>query len=406
MRRVAGRRGKVERKTGDRRSRTCFCSSPTETVLCNERRTGTQATRISGSIRFRHGEKHGCAAGRKRWTGAGGEDRLAGMKTSAKMWMAAVLASGMACGAARADGGPGAEAEAVLAAHVEALCEGDWSKAMYYVDLGALRQLLLETRLAELKRTTPGLSAKDLEEISAVLQTRELAPARMRGIMSDMWEQSGWRGDEGHVEEWRAIPGPGAEAWLARVARGGGKEALVGMRKGEDGWVVAPDIPEKLSMVAQAARGGMRVPAEVPLPEEVAALAEGYWTAWRQGRPEDAWAMMGEGYRKAHPQTEYLARAAAQSARWGVPMAWKLEHCRELRPGVLGLGYALTAKEALQGMLIVAKQDGKWVLNDAQMRLAAPETPRANAGTAGEGKRPFAPDLKPGALKTDLKTTF
>ncbi|MBR6021542.1 MAG: hypothetical protein IK066_03890 [Kiritimatiellae bacterium] len=311
---------------------------------------------------------------------------------------------------------PAEEAVATLEAFLGAQKEGEWSKALYFVDLANLRSSLLERRLAELKKTTPGLSGKDLEEISAVLQTRELAPARVRGILADLWEQQGLKGKGWSVEGWLATPDLGQGTWLARVRRGdaeNGRDELVGMRLGDDGWQVAPDLMERVAAV-QAASAGRRVPAEVPMPEEVASLVEGYWQAWREGRPEAAWEAMGEKYREANPLDAYLARAAAISARWGVPVAWKVEHCRELGTGLLGLGYAVTAKIPLQALVIVTRGPNGWTLADVQLRPAdAAGAPDGGAGAGAKGggvsggdAHRFAPSLKPAGLKTDLKTNL
>ena len=323
-------------------------------------------------------------------------------------WAAAALAVAWTAAAGELRPGetatpPGEGAAETLEAFLNAQTEGDWSKALYFVDLGALRKALLERRMGELKAQNPGLSAKDLEEISAVLQTRELDPARVRGILAEVWDKTGVRGAEWSVEGWRPVPELGDGTWLARVRWGGeegGREDLVGLREGSDGWLVAPDALERLAATAQTRRPGRRVPAEVPLPDEVAALAEAYWTAWKEGRPEAAWEAMAEPYRKSNPLDAYLARAAAIAEHWGVPMAWKLEHCRELQPGMLGLGWAVTAKTPLQAVMVVVRGSDGWQLADVQLRPAGAAAP-APGGNSG---RIQPPGLKPGGFKTDLKT--
>lgn len=304
---------------------------------------------------------------------------------------------------------PEAAAEATLGTYMDALAAGDWSKALFFVDLGALRKSLLERRMADLKAHNPGLGAKDLEEISATLQTRELEPGRVRGILAELWKNDGMEGMEWTVAAWRSLESLEAGAWLARVAcktsAGGEKDVLTGMRKGEDGWMVAPDLTERLSAAAAPVRGPA-VPPEVPLPEAVRVLAEGYWTDWRAGNWGEVWKRMSARHRQAVGEEQFVARCEALAMRMGMPSGWKLQHCKPLRPGMLGLGYGVSARGEYQALMIAVQGEDGWSLEDVQVRKAAEEgaaAPLAPAATGGAA-RPYASDFKAGGLKSDFKT--
>lgn len=317
-------------------------------------------------------------------------------------WMAALAAFGMAVagwGAAPAGAAeePEEGAKETLDLYAGALSEGDYSKALFFVDMNALRQYLLTRRMAELKARNPGLTAKDLEGISATMQTRELSPGNLRGVLGGLWEQTGVKG----MKEWKAtdwVPVAGKEGeWVARVegmrADGRPLAFAAGLRKTGDEWMVAPDIVERMTEPMA------RVPREVPMPDEVGAAVEAYWGAWKAGDLEGAWNLMGEGYRERHALGEFVEKSGAMVAETGTPMVWQLEHCRELGPGVLGLGFLLTGKEPFRSVMVFRKTaEGEWVLEDVQFRREA-EMPGAAVGGAVA-----APDLKPTGLKTDLKT--
>jgi len=299
---------------------------------------------------------------------------------------------------------PSADAAETLGIYADALAAEDWSKALFLVDLPPLRQALLDRRLAELRAGNPALTAKDLEEVSATLQTRELAPSRLKGILAGLWQHEGYAGMSWTAEGWSRA---GDGAWLARVGfqdkEGAHREMLVGLREGEDGWVIAPDLLERMAAVRP-----VRIPAEVPLPDDVAALTEAYWQARKAGNHGEAWALMGTRFRETQPPEEYAKRSVGIEMETGTPVAWKLLHCRQLGPGVLGLGYALTTTRGeFQTVMVAVKEGERWTLADVQWRKAegGGETGAGAGGAEGAGgARPFSTDLKAGGLKTDLKT--
>ena len=334
-------------------------------------------------------------------------------------WMAALAACGMAVSMWGVAEEPKAEAPEAGAAetlelYAGALAEGDYSKALFFVDMGALRQYLLTRRMAELKARNPGLTAKDLEEISATLQTRELSPGNLRGVMGGLWNQAGVKGMTGwKATEWVPVSGADGE-WVARVegmrADGRALAFAAGMRKVGDEWMVAPDIVERMTAATMA-----RVPQEVPMPDEVSAAFESYWGAWKEGDLETAWNLMGEGYRARHSLGEFVEKAGALVAETGTPAAWKVEHCRALGPGLLGLGVLLTGREAFRSVMVFQKpEDGKWSLEEVQFRKEAEMRGMGEAIPSGAAKGDVAvpggavtaPDLKLKDLKTDFKTAL
>ncbi len=312
----------------------------------------------------------------------------------------------MAAGAAvAAEHAPDPAAVETLELYTGALSEGDYSKALFFVDMTSLRQYLLTRRLGELKAQNPGLTSKDLEEMSATIQTRELAPGHLRGILAGMWKQARYEGMTWETKDWAKTPGAEDE-WLAKVAgkRPDGSEVAfaAGLRKSGDEWLVAPDIVERLTTALP-----LRAPQEVPTPDAVEAAVEAYWGAWKAGELEEAWKMMSEGYRAKRPLAGYVEQAGALVAETGTPVAWEQEHCRELAPGLLGLGFLLTAKESFRAVMVFHQgENGEWLLEDVQFRRAAsgkkgtgavPATPAGPAGIV-------APDLKTQGLTSDFKT--
>lgn len=338
-----------------------------------------------------------------------------------KIWRMAVLAAcalGMASAAASAAEGQAPEegAAETLELYAGALADGDYSKALFFVDMTTLRQYLLSRRLGELKAKNPGLTSKDMEEMSATIQTRELAPGNLRGVLAAMWKQARYEGMTWEAKDWTRLSGDGEE-WVAKVAgkRPDGSEVAfaAGLRKSGDEWLVAPDIVEKLTAALP-----LRAPQEVPMPEPVAETVKAYWEAWKAGDLETAWGLMAEGYKASHPLAQFVERAGALVAASGTPAAWTEEHCRELAPGLLGLGFLLTAREPYRSVMVFKQVgDGEWSLEDVQFRPAsaaaegtrsvpvqipAAEKKAVPAGTDGG----LAPDLKTKGLTSDFKTAL
>lgn len=330
------------------------------------------------------------------------------MKTK---WMAAVAAFGMAVAgwgeaSAVAAEEPEEGAKETLELYSGALAEGDYSKALFFVDMNALRQYLLTRRMAELKSRNPGLTSKDLEEISATMQTRELSPGNLRGVMGGLWEQSGVKG----MTDWKTtdwVPVAGAEGeWVARVegmrADGRPLAFAAGLRKAGDEWMIAPDIVERMTAATM-----VRTPREVPMPDEVGAVVAAYWEAWKAGDLEGAWKLMGEGYRERNALGGFVEKSGALVAETGTPVRWELEHCRELGPGVLGLGFLLTGREPFRAVMVFQKKgEGEWVPEDVQFRRESEMKAGGAKSEAVPGGAVTAPDLKPKGLKTDLKTAL
>ena len=232
---------------------------------------------------------------------------------------------------------------------------------------------------------------------SASSSESELAPARLRGILAELWKNAGFAGMKWETEGWSRA---GNDGWLARVGYdspdGVHRETVVGLREGEDGWMIAPDLLERVAAVR-----GPQIPAEVPLPDEVAALVEAYWQARKAGKLGEAWLLMSPRFRESQPPEEYAQRSAAVVAETGLPVAWKVLHCKQLSPMLLGLGYGVTTtKGEFQTRMIAVKDGERGVLEDVQWRKAEGTATPAVAPAA----RPFSTDLTPGGLKTDLRT--
>ena len=339
-----------------------------------------------------------------------------------KTWWMAILALcawGMAAGArAESSAAPDAGAEETLGLYAGALADGDYSKALFFVDMTSLRQYLLSRRMGELKARNPGLTSKDLEEMSATIQTRELAPGNLREVLAGMWKQARYEGMTWKAKDWKRLSEDGGE-WVARVEgkRPDGSDVVfaTALRKSGEEWLVAPDIVERLT-----ASLPLRAPQEVPMPESVAETVKAYWEAWKAGDLETAWGLMAEGYKASHPLAQFVEQAGAVMAASGTPVAWTEEHCRELAPGLLGLGFLLTAKEPFRSVMVFKQVgDGEWALEDVQFRPASAsaagmrsvpvqipaeqKAPAAAPAGAGGG---LAPDLKTKGLTSDFKTAL
>ena len=348
-----------------------------------------------------------------------------GMKTRWLMVLAACAWGLAATGVVAADQVPDAAAAETLDLYTGALADGDYSKALFFVDMTSLRQYLLSRRMGELKAKNPGLTSKDLEEMSATIQTRELAPGNLRGVLAGMWKQARYEGMTWEAKDWTRLPGEGEE-WVARVEgkRADGSEVAfaAGLRKAGDEWLVAPDIVEKLTAALP-----LRAPQEVPMPEPVAKTVKAYWEAWKAGDLETAWGLMAEGYKVAHPLVQFVEQAGALVAASGTPSAWTEEHCRELAPGLLGLGFLLSAREPYRSVMVFKQDgDGAWALEDVQFRPASAVSTESRpvpvqavpsaadkkasavapaTGIGGNGGG-MAPDLKPKGLTSDFKTAL
>lgn len=344
-----------------------------------------------------------------------------------QVWLTvlAACALGMASAGARAEsaGAPDEGAAETLGLYAGALAEGDYSKALFFVDTATLRQYLLSRRMGELKAKNPGLTSKDLEEMSATIQTRELAPGRLRGVLAEMWKQARYEGMTWEAKDWKRMSE--AEEWIVRVEgkRPDGSELAfaAGLRKSGDEWLVAPDIVERLTAALP-----LQAPREVPMPEPVAETVKAYWEAWKAGDVETAWGLMSASYQASHPLSQFVEQAGTVVAASGTPAAWTEEHCRELAPGLLGIGFLLSSREPFRSVMVFKQGgDGAWGLEDVQFRPASAAVPEgrpvpvqtvppagdktvpaaAPAGTGGNGGG-LAPDLKTKGLTSDFKTAL
>lgn len=293
---------------------------------------------------------------------------------------------------------PEPAAAETLAVYLRGLADTDYSKALFCVDLDGLRAYLLDRRLAELKRSTPGLGQNDLAELSATFQTRELAPERIKTIMVQGWQKDGLKDMTWRVCGW--IPGPAQDDIVTTVVAAVDAELpdttvrriYVPLRKSDDGWLVAPDILEKLAEARPA------VPAEVPMPEPIAAVVETFWNAWKANTPEAAWSLMDESYRKRVSAEAFSAHHADLARRYGPVYGWKVEHVRQITSDILAIGLALQTVVPTQGLMIFRLNalQLSWSLVDVQFRTTEGTTPQPAAATAPSPAPSMAtPDAPP-----------
>ena len=312
---------------------------------------------------------------------------------------------------------PAAEA---LAVYLRAMADADYSKALFFIDLPSLRAYLLNRRMADLQKANPGLSSKDLEEVSTTFQTRELDPDRVKGILVSGWQAEGLKGMTWHVAGWLQPPAEPA-ATIAVVdttaADDTPKRIFVGLRESEDGWLVAPDILEKVSEAMP------RKPAEVPMPDPVKATVEAFWSAWMSGGTDAAWALMSPTHRARVTLEAFAAHHAEVTAKFGAVEEWKVEHVRQISADIMAIGLALRTRVPTQALMLFRLDPLKinWSLEDVQFRVVQQPASLAPASGAPSLSPPITPPITPPidrpassaaptpytpSFKTDLKTQF
>ena len=266
---------------------------------------------------------------------------------------------------------PEPAAAALLESYLPLLAAGQFEQALALNDLRGMRQYLLERRLAELRERNPELTAKEIDELSAQLQTTDLNPARLQDILLDVMRHSGFEGMTWRIQGFAPAPG-GAGGFLAsidaRTANGQEKPVLLGLKKLGDQWLVAPEIVEELGrqVVVPAS------PSQPP-PDEVVATVNTFWQHWQTGEFNEAYALFAEEYRQKIPLLAFLQQAQDFVAQAGVPTSWNIVQCRPLAPGTLGLGVHVQGSIALKPTIMIFRQTGgTWVLLDSQYQMPAP----------------------------------
>ena len=286
-------------------------------------------------------------------------------------------------------------AAALVETYLPLLAAGEYQTALALNDLRGMRQYLLDRRLAELKAKTPELTAENLEEMSAQIQINDLNPARLQEILLAVMKEASYEGMTWRVRGFAPAPeavGGYLASIDARAADGKEKPVLLGLKKLGDQWLISPEIIEALTGRQPVVRAAPRVAP----PAEVADRVNAFWTLWKSGELNEAYALFGPDYRGRVPLLAFLQQAQEALAKIGSPSAWSIVQSREIAPAVLGLGVDVRGTAAsMQTIMIFRKSGETWSLEDSQFRpvplQAAPVAP-----TAIPASRPdLRPDLKP-----------
>ena len=282
-------------------------------------------------------------------------------------------------------------AAALVAVYLPLLAAGQYEPALQLVDLRGMRQYLLDRRLADLRLKNPELTGPELEDISAQLQINDLNPARLQGILTDMFKQAAYEGMTWTVAGY--APAPDGTGHLVsidgRTPEGRSKPVLLGIKKLGADWRIAPEIVEELgrkSVVAAA--------QPVPPPPPVAAAVDTFWKRWQAGDLDEAYALHGADYRQGVPLLAFLQQAQELIAQIGVPVSWTIVQCRPIAPATLGLGVDVQGATGSRPTIMVFRKTGEaWVLANTQYRMpTAGEAPPAGPAAPA---RPFQTDLRP-----------
>ncbi len=293
---------------------------------------------------------------------------------------------------------PEPAAAALVETYLPLLAAGQFEQALALNDLRGMRQYLLERRLDDLKARNPELTAQDIGEMSAQLQTNELNPLRLQEILLKVMRDSSFEGMTWRIRGFAPAPektGGHLVSIEARTAGGQEKPILLGIKKLGEQWMVAPEIIEEL----MGQKPVVRVVPSTPPPAEVAAVVDAFWKHWQTGELNDAYALFGAPYREKVPLLSFLQEAQEFIARIGVPVSWKIEQSREIAPSTLGLGVVVQGSTSRLPTIMLFKKMGEtWVLMDGQFRMpaSAPADPAPPAGAETPAKSSaFRTDLRP-----------
>ena len=298
---------------------------------------------------------------------------------------------------------PDAGAQRCLDHYLSALAEGDYDRALADVDVRGIRENLLQTRLAVLKARNPDLTEEQLDAVSASIQTRELAPARLNAIIKDMLRNMRPGKDGGwtlkHAAALPSGPATGEAAWFAVVSAPAGDRTIdipVPLRKAGDRWYVALDLLESIGQGRHPEAARQPIP-DIEAPAPVRDLVDAFWTLWHQDTPEASWQLFDEDYRKATPLDAYLLQTSGLIRRIGIPARWTIKHCRPLPDGTLALGVTVEGTlSASETILLVRERDDVWTIANAAF-----QPPPSLGGPAAAPAPAALPEEAPGMPETE-----
>jgi len=269
-------------------------------------------------------------------------------------------------------------------AYLAALGENDIDRAMALVDMRSMRESLLATRLADLKRHDPSLTDVQLAEIEKNLLVRELAPERLDGVLRTILRNTRGTGDFSAVlSQAHPVTGEGANpvaageeayVFVADVTRDGTKGMVpVPVRRYGEDWQVALDLAEALP----PPRG--RVPQVIQLPEGAQEAVDGFWTVWKEGSPAATYEMLAPAQRPA--LAAYTAETAAFTGKIGAVVSWSQNApAREIAPGLLATGFLVKGEKAESScVMVLENRANAWTVSKVLFgppAAAAPEAPK------------------------------
>ena len=241
--------------------------------------------------------------------------------------------------------------------YVDALAAEDFDRALARVDQRGMRQYLLERRLAELKTRNPELTPKDLDDLSAKLQVVDLEPARLRNILLEVMAGGGFKGISWQIRGY--APSPDGSGYLASVEaltpQRQEKPILLGLVKLGDQWMVSPAIVERM----MESRPVVRLAQDSPPPPEVVRLADDFWSPFRDGQMDAAYAVLSQPYRSRVPLLAFLGQAQNFLSKAGVPLSWEIVKSVETEPGTLAAGVSVKGSSASRPTLMVFRKLGQ-----------------------------------------------
>ena len=289
-------------------------------------------------------------------------------------------------------------AVALANAYLSSLAENDLDRAVALVDMRSMRESLLKTRLADLRRQNPGMTQEKLDTIEQGLLVKELAPERLESILRSILRNTRGTGDFSFalaqvqpVEAGEGAPvaaGEEAYVFLADVVRDGNKGLVpVPVRRYGDDWQVALDLAEV--MPRQAA------PRPVELPAAAREAVDGFWTVWKEGSPATTYELLPPAHRP--PMAAYVAETGVFGAKIGAIQSWSQDApARMLPDGSLAAGFLVKGETGESScVMVLAKNGDAWSVTRTVFGPPAPAAPAQPAPKPLDFGPSAAPALTP-----------